>query len=133
MAATLANVHHLLIDLDGVLYRGQTGLPGGPELLAFLENHGIGYLLVTNNSTLSPAQFAERLARMGIVVAPERIMTSGVATAAYLATIAPPGAKVNVVGEPPLVEQIELRGFTIAGRDAQYVVCGWDKASISKN
>lgn len=127
MPASLADIRALLIDLDGVLYRGQTGLPGGPELLAFLESHGIKYLLVTNNSTLSPQQFVERLGRMGMAVEPEQVMTSGVATAAYLTTVAPPGTKVNVVGEPPLVEQMELHGFAIAGREAEYVVCGWDK------
>lgn len=123
----LADIRNLLIDMDGVLYRGRTGLPGGPELMAFLRERGIPYLLVTNNSTLTPAQFVLRLGRMGIDVSQDLIMTSGVATSAYLATLAPPGTKVNVVGEPALIKELEGRGFVIAGRDAEYVVCGWDK------
>jgi len=123
----LADIRNLLIDMDGVLYRGRTGLPGGPELIAFLRERGIPYLLVTNNSTLTPAQFVLRLGRMGIDVSQDLIMTSGVATSAYLATLAPPGTKVNVVGEPALIKELEGRGFVIAGRDAEYVVCGWDK------
>ena len=123
----LADVRNLLIDMDGVLYRGRTGLPGGPELMAFLRERGIPYLLVTNNSTLTSAQFVLRLGRMGIDVSQDLIMTSGVATSAYLATLAPPGTKVNVVGEPALIKELEGRGFVIAGRDAEYVVCGWDK------
>jgi len=123
----LADIRNLLIDMDGVLYRGRTGLPGGPELIAFLRERGISYLLVTNNSTLTPAQFVLRLGRMGIDVSQDLIMTSGVATSAYLATLAPPGTKVNVVGEPALIKELEGRGFVIAGRDAEYVVCGWDK------
>lgn len=127
MARKLSEFRNVLIDMDGVLYRGHTGLPGGPELLRFLGEHGIRYLLVTNNSTLSPAQFVARLTGMGLSVREEEIITSGVATAAYLATLAPPGTKVNVVGEPPLIEQLEKRGFVLAGREAEYVVCGWDK------
>ena len=123
----LADIRSLLIDMDGVLYRGRTGLPGGPELIAFLRERSIPYLLVTNNSTLTPAQFVSRLGKMGIDVSPDLIMTSGVATSAYLATLAPPGTKVNVVGEAALIKELEGRGFVIAGRDAEYVVCGWDK------
>jgi 4-nitrophenyl phosphatase len=128
MTHTLADIHHLLIDMDGVLYRGRTALPGGQQLFGFLEAHGIGYLLVTNNSTLGPAEFSERLSGMGLTVAPEHIMTSGMATAEYLTTVARPGARINVVGEPGLVAQLCKRGFTIVtDRHADYVVAGWDK------
>jgi 4-nitrophenyl phosphatase len=127
MKANLAAMRAVLIDMDGVLYRGQTALAGAGELLAFLRDAGLKYLLVTNNSTLSQEQFAARLAGMGIAVAPESIMTSGVATAAYLRTLAPAGTTVNVVGEEALVNEMRKAGFTLAGRDAAYVVCGWDK------
>jgi len=127
MAATLQGIRNLLIDLDGVLYRGQTALPGAADLLEFCRSHGIGYMLVTNNSTLTPAQFRQRLLQMGIDAPEELIMTSGVATAAYLASIAPAGTKVNVVGEPGLISELEKRGFVMGGRESRYVVCGWDK------
>jgi 4-nitrophenyl phosphatase len=128
MTQSLADIRNLLIDMDGVLYRGKTGLPGAPELIAFLEKEDIGYLLVTNNSTLGAEAFVERLAGVGISVTPDRIMTSGIATAAYLATIAPPGTRVNVVGEEGLREQLRARGFVLVpGRDADYVVAGWDR------
>ncbi len=127
MTKSLSTIRNLLIDMDGVLYRGQTALPGAAELLAFLEEHGLGYLLVTNNATRTATQFAAHLGKMGISVAPERILTSGMATAYYLRTLAPAGTKVNVVGEEALEEELRKQGFVIAGRDAQYVVCGLDK------
>ncbi len=127
MAASLTQIRSLLIDLDGVLYRGQTALPGAAALLDFLRERGLGYMLVTNNSTLTPEQFRQRLLGMGIDVPTELIMTSGVATAAYLASVAPPGTRVNVVGEPALISEIEKRGFVMGGRESRYVVCGWDK------
>lgn len=128
MTTTLAGIRHLLIDMDGVLYRGHTALPGGQALISFLEREGLGYLLVTNNSTLSPAQFSARLATMGLTVDAAHIMTSGTATAEYLTTVAKPGARINVVGEPGLVQQLESRGFVaVTDRHADYVVAGWDK------
>ncbi len=127
MATDLASIRTLLIDMDGVLYRGKTGLPGGPELMRFLKERGIKFLMVTNNSTATQDEFVKRMAGFGIDVKEDEIITSGVATAEYLTTIAPAGAKVNVVGEPALSHEMEKRGFTLAGKDADYVVCGWDK------
>ena len=127
MSKTLAQIRNLLIDMDGVLYRGQSALEGAAEFMAFVQERELGYLLVTNNSTLTPEEFHVRLAGMGMDVPPERIMTSGVATAAYLATQAPPGTRVNVVGEPALVRELEKRGFVMGGRESEYVVAGWDK------
>lgn len=127
MSDGLRRIRNLLIDMDGVLYRGRTALPGGPELLEFLSVHSFDYLMLTNNSTMTSAQFARRLAGMGMEVPEGLIMTSGVATASYLQRRAPAGTKVNVVGEAALVEELCKRGFVMAGRDADYVVCGWDR------
>ncbi|MBC7254817.1 MAG: HAD family hydrolase [Chloroflexi bacterium] len=127
MAKKLSAIRNLLIDMDGVLYRGHTPLAGAAELIHFLRGRGIRFLLVTNNSTLTPLQFAGRMQKMGIPVEEGEIMTSGVATAEYLASIAPPGTKVNVVGEEGLIAELEKRGFVMAGREAQFVVCGLDK------
>jgi len=127
MTAQLSAIRNLLIDMDGVIYRGKTVLPGAAELFDFLRDHGMGYLLVTNNATRTPGQVADRLATMGLDVPESLILTSATATAAYLATIAPAGTKVNVVGEQGLVEAMEQHGFVLAGRDAQYVVAGLDK------
>ena len=127
MTIDLARIRNLLIDMDGVLYRGDTGLPGARELMELLAQRDIRYLMVTNNSTLTQASFVERLARLDIHVPEELIMTSGVATAEYLRTLAPKGTKVNVVGEQGLIYELEKRGFVLGGREASYLVCGWDR------
>lgn len=127
MVVRLSEIQHLLIDMDGVLYRGQTALPGGADLIRFLEEHAIRYLLVTNNSTLTQAQFVARLRRMGIEVHEDAVMTSAVATAEYLAELASPGTRVNVIGEEGLLSALKGHGFQFAGRDADFVVCGWDR------
>jgi len=123
----LESVRHLLIDMDGVLYRGGMLLAGAGDLVEFLRAEGIGLLMVTNNSTLTRTEFAARLERMGVHVDESEIMTSAVATAEYLRTLAPAGTVVNVVGESGLIYELQSRGFVMGGRDAEYVVCGWDK------
>src|SRR5437667_413400 len=46
----------VLLDMDGVLYRGLAPLPGANELLALFERRGIAYACVTNNTTLTPEE-----------------------------------------------------------------------------
>ena len=87
----LRNLRHLIIDMDGVLYRGKSAIPGAGPFLDFLREQGIGFLLATNNSTKTPQQYVARLAEMEVAVRPEEILTSAQATAAYLLGIASPG------------------------------------------
>lgn len=93
----------LLIDLDGVLYRGDTALPGVPEFFSWLRAEGHSYALVTNNSTRTPVEVASKLERYGLEVEPGRIVTSAVATAEWLRTRCPDGARVQVLGGPGLL------------------------------
>ena len=79
--------HGYLIDMDGVLYRGHAPLPGVADLFAALELRDIPFRLATNNSTLTPHQYVEKLAAMHIDVDAEHIVTSGTATRQYLETL----------------------------------------------
>src|SRR5947208_11182935 len=98
-ATWLTSLRALLIDLDGVMYRGDIALPGASAVLPTLAELGIEYAFVTNNATLTPAQYQAKLGRMGVAADPERVVTSSIATAAYLASISPEGGRVCVVGE----------------------------------
>ena len=65
MTAQLSAIRNLLIDMDGVIYRGKMPLPGAVELFGFLSEHGMGYLLVTNNATRTARQIAPPLPQPG--------------------------------------------------------------------
>ncbi|MCC6943815.1 MAG: HAD-IIA family hydrolase [Thermomicrobiales bacterium] len=95
-----------IFDMDGVLYRGHAPLPGVAELFAALELRGIAFRLATNNSTLTPHQYVEKLAGMNIQITADRIVTSGTATRGYLEETLPSGSRVFVIGEPGLFAQI---------------------------
>ena len=123
----LHSIHHLIVDMDGVLWRGDEPMPGLQEFFAFLRQHSIDFILATNNSSRLPEQYAAKLARFGVEVTPERVLTSAQATAAYLATIAPPGTRVYPIGEEGVRRALEQHGFVLTDEEAAYVVSGWDR------
>lgn len=119
-------IDHLIIDMDGVLWRGAQVIPGAPEFIRFLRQRGIGFVLATNNSTRTAAQYQDRLAGFGIEVAPHEIVTSALATAGYLATQAEPGTPVYVIGGDGLRQALTEKGFVLDSQQARYVVVGMD-------
>lgn len=123
----LTDITHLIIDMDGVLYRGNRPLPRLKEFFDFLRARPIPFILATNNSTSTPRVYADKLARMGVEVAPEEVLTSGQATARYLAQEHPPGTRVHVFGMASLREALEMEGFVLADQDVEVVVASMDR------
>lgn len=126
-AEWLARTRGYILDMDGVLYRGDTIVPGVKEFLAELEASGIKYTMATNNSTNSQLDYVLKLERMGVSVTEEHIFTSAVATAAYLRSTYPEGTKVYVVGMKSLRLAIFGDGYFFpAEMNADVVVSGAD-------
>jgi 4-nitrophenyl phosphatase len=87
--------------------------------------------LATNNATLTAEQYVAKLAHMGVAVAKQEILTSGMATTLYLAQHSHPSAtRVFAMGEDGLRQPLSERGFVLTDLydvSAQYVVCGMDR------
>ena len=126
-ASVLKPLRHLLIDMDGVLWRGEAPLPGLQAFFAFLRDQNIDYTLATNNASRTPDQYAEKLAGFDVQVPEANILTSSLVVAAYLRDVAPAGAPVYAIGEEGLVRALEDQGFVVTDEDADYVVVGWDR------
>ncbi len=94
--------------------------------LGVLRAHGIGFRLATNNSGSTPQQYAAKLQQMGAEVAPEEIITSGTATAHWLAERYPPGTRVHVFGEASLQTALTESGFALADEDVEVVAASID-------
>jgi phosphoglycolate/pyridoxal phosphate phosphatase family enzyme len=101
----------LLVDLDGVVYRGSEPVPGVAAVLAARANLGDEVVYVTNNSMWYRADYVTRLESMGAPVVPDRIVSSARATALYLRELEPPVSRVLVVGGRGLVHEIEDVGI----------------------
>ena len=125
--ARLTDITHLIVDMDGVLYRGEIPLPGLREFFAFLRERRLPFILATNNSSRTPREYVERLARMGVQVSPQEVLTSGQAAARTLACQHPPGTRVHVFGSPALRAAMLEEGFVLADEDVQVVVASLDR------
>lgn len=128
-SVALRDLRGFIFDMDGVIYRGQSVIPGAPEFVAALRQAAIPFLFVTNNSTTPPDQVAERLAGMGIPTRANEVLTSAEATAAVLASELPPKGRVLVVGEMGIRVALLAAGLALADdhRQAQAVVVGLDR------
>jgi 4-nitrophenyl phosphatase len=123
----LRPIENLIMDMDGVLYRGDEAIPGAGEFFAFLRARHLCFILATNNSTRTARRYVDKLAQMGVEVALSEILTSSQATAMYLETLAPSGTKVYVIGEEGLETAVREKGYIISEDDAEFVVVGMDR------
>ena len=123
----LSSIRNLIIDMDGVLYRGRRPSPGAKEFLHHLEEREAAYILVTNNSTRTPEEYVAVLKEMGIEVVPERILTSALATANYLGNLLSRGARLYLIGEEGLYSALAAQGFEFGEGDIEAVVVGMDR------
>ncbi|MFL5725235.1 MAG: HAD-IIA family hydrolase [Chloroflexota bacterium] len=124
----------LLVDLDGVVYRGAAPVPGVAQVLAERVGRGDDVVYVTNNSMWYRTEYVTRLADMGAPFEADRIVTSPRATALYLLDHEPDVRRVLAVGAGGLERELRDAGFevttaghvaTLVGRDG---VDAWEAA-----
>jgi 4-nitrophenyl phosphatase len=123
----LRNIKGLIIDMDGVLWHGDTPMPGLHQFFDVLRERQIKFILATNNNTQTPEGFVQKAGKMGVDVLPEQVVTAAVATAHYLRSNYPPGSRIYVVGEPALKGLITEAEFTLADTDVKAVVATMDR------
>src|SRR5919202_1738590 len=116
-----------VLDMDGVLYRGNQLVPGAREFIERLQAGGHRFLFLTNNSQRTPLDFQRKLERMGLNVPEEHYFTSAMATAAFLHS-QKPGGSAFVIGEAGLTHALYQVGYSLTEVEPDYVVLG-DTAS----
>lgn len=126
-----SNIRGLIIDMDGVLWHGDQAQPGLVEFFEALRALNIPFVLATNNASLTPDQYVSKLARMGVAVTLPEILTSGMATASYLAArYSAERSKVFVIGSDGARQPLIDKGFTLTALGelgADLVVSGLDR------
>jgi len=118
-----------LIDLDGVVYRGETLIPGAKEFIAWLDLTQKKYLFLTNNSFASENQVLQKLARLGIQSNSSHVLGAAQAAVQNIAHRYP-GATVYIIGEEPLFDMArtyDLKLATSNARHADVVLVGLDR------
>ncbi|AEA46090.1 HAD-IIA family hydrolase [Archaeoglobus veneficus] len=113
-----------ILDIDGVIGRGETPIPEGVEAVKKLREFGKKLVFVSNNSTRSRTIMIDRFQRFGLDVHEDEMLLATFATARYLKREAGK-AKIFTTGEKGLIEELELAGHEIVDyRDAEYLVVG---------
>ena len=112
-----------LIDMDGVLVRGRTAIPGAQDFIGRLRDRDAKYLVLTNNPMYTPADLAHRLQNSGLDIPADRIFTSAMATAQFLHWQRPRGTAF-VIGESGVTSALHEAGYIITDHAPDYVVLG---------
>ncbi len=121
----LKNIRGFLLDMDGTFYLSETIYPFSLGFMEYIASRGIDYLFMTNNSTRSADHYAKKLQKLGFCAPPEKVLTSGEATARFL-WHKKPGAKLYVAGTPILEQEFRDFGFTLTDKDPDFAVIGFD-------
>jgi HAD superfamily hydrolase (TIGR01450 family) len=110
------------VDLDGVLWRGDTPIPGSADAVARLRGAGHRVVFLTNNSNKRVAGYVAKLVDAGVPAEPEDVVTSAQAAASLLE----PGTTALVCAGPGVEEALADRGVEpVTGGRADAVVVGW--------
>lgn len=117
-----------LVDLDGVMYRGDEAIPGAAEFVLDLEERGIPFAFVTNDSRNPMEAIVRKLRRFGLPARETSICTSARVVAAFVRRTRP-RARVLALGELGLVEALRAEGLTLVppgglGAPPDYVIVG---------
>ena len=112
-----------LIDMDGVLVKGETPIEGAIDFISRLRESGKPFLLFTNNSKFSPESHSTRLSGMDLQIPAKNIFTAGMATAQFLVNQKDTGSAF-VIGESGLFTPLQEMGYTLTKENPDYVVLG---------
>ena len=118
------NNRGFIIDMDGVIYRDSTPIPGAVEFINRLLQKDIPFTFVTNNSQRTRRDVCFKLNKMGMPGVEERhVFTCAMATARFISEKKPKGT-AYVIGEGGLLQALHSNGYTIVDQDPDFVIIG---------
>jgi HAD superfamily hydrolase (TIGR01450 family) len=112
-ATPVSGTDVLLLDLDGVVYRGRNAIPHAVETLARVRTSGVRTGYITNNASRTPHAVADQLRSYGLELVDDDVVTSPQAAVRLLAERLPAGARVLVIGGEGLRSVVGEAGFVV--------------------
>lgn len=119
----MTNKKTYLLDMDGVLVRGNQPIPGAQEFIRKLIDNGNRFAVLTNNPMHTARDLHHKLQNVGLNVPDDHLFTSAMATAQFLHSQIPSGSAF-VIGESGLTTALHDVGYVFTERDPDYVVLG---------
>lgn len=130
VAARLHAVRHVVLDMDGTIYKGGTLFDCTLPFLDRMRRLGIGYTFLTNNPSRSKSDYRKHLEAMGLKITGEELYTSTQATIDYLHKHQPTVRRIFSLGTPSMLAEFTGAGFDLAEDQAEdvpdAVVVGFD-------
>jgi NagD protein len=121
-----------LIDMDGVIYRANSLLPGVKEFMEALIGSGAPFVFLTNNSAPTPEDLSVRLGHLGIPgLSPRHFYTSALNTADFLSETHPT-CTAFVIGEGGLLAALHEHKIASDALQPSYVVVGEGTVSLER-
>lgn len=111
-------------DLDGTVYIGNKVIPSVVSAIHQLKSQGKALIYISNNSSKSKTEYAEKLNKMGLPCTTENIKLSTDAVIHYLKKNAV--KKVYVLGTHSLQQSIIEAGFSICCNQPDFIIVGYD-------
>ena len=120
------NIKGFIFDLDGVVYRGNKPIKTAVKKINELIKKKYKVAFLTNNSTKSQKEFAQKIVKCGIKINFNFVITTSVATANFISKKYKKGNNIYVVGSKALKKEIRVKKFNITKNNAKAVVAGLD-------
>ena len=119
----------VVLDLDGVLWRGDEPIPGSSDAVQALRDGGARVAFLTNNSSSGSATTSRSSPRFGIAAEPDEVLTSAQAAAELLARDA--RTRVAACSRAPVPAWSRRSSWRGSGSSttgpADAVVVGWHR------
>lgn len=117
-----------IFDLDGTVYRGDELLPGSEKVIKRLREKDKEIVFLSNKPIKQRGVYARKLTRLGIPTESSQIINSSLVTARFLSET-DPDAVVYVVGEKPLVKELQSHGIKVSTDPGkiEYVIASFDR------
>jgi 4-nitrophenyl phosphatase len=117
-----------IIDIEGVLTRGDTLIPPALKAIAVLQELEKQIIFLSNISDLTREEVAGKLHHHGFDILPNQVMTAAYATALFLKETYPGKKSLFLIGTPSFKKELSDHGFIITGdsAEAEVVVVGLD-------
>ncbi len=123
--ARLKNIKAFVIDQDGTTYLESHPFSWTVPFLKGLDERGIKYLFLSNNSSKSHQEHISKLAEIGIPVTTDQVLSSGDATIEYMKTL-PDSKDIYLLATPQVELDFINAGFSIDAPEPNYVVLAYD-------
>lgn len=137
LSSLLERYDHVLLDLDGCVWIGDSPIPGSADAVSGLRAAGKSVAFLTNDSRQMPEDYVRKLWSLGVQAALDEVITAGSALQHVLAE-RPSPTSTYVIGSEAVFRHVSDAGCRIVNHTDQattadvVVVSGHDELTFAE-